>query len=95
MAAEFKADGIGLCRTEHMFSDEERLTVMRKMIFAGTAESRRLVLDALLPMQRQDFLALLREMEERPVCIRLFDPPLHEFFRVTAMKLLIWLLLWA
>ena len=79
VAAGFKADGIGLCRTEHMFFEEERLTVMRKMIFAEGADKRRQVLDELLPMQRNDFMALLTEMRDRPVCIRLFDPPLHEF----------------
>ena len=79
VAAGFKADGIGLCRTEHMFFEEERLTVMRKMIFAEGPAKRRQVLDELLPMQRSDFAALLTEMRDRPVCIRLFDPPLHEF----------------
>ena len=79
VAAGFKADGIGLCRTEHMFFEEERLTVMREMIFAEGADRRRQVLDELLPMQRNDFMALLTEMRDRPVCIRLFDPPLHEF----------------
>ena len=79
VAAEFKADGIGLCRTEHMFFEEERLTVMQEMIFAESPGMRRQVLDELLPMQRNDFMALLTEMSDRPVCIRLFDPPLHEF----------------
>ena len=79
VAARFKADGIGLCRTEHMFFEDERLTVMREMIFAESSAMRRRVLDELLPMQRQDFIALLTEMKDRPVCIRLFDPPLHEF----------------
>ncbi len=79
VAGLFQADGIGLCRTEHMFFEGERLTVMREMIFAENAASRRRVLDKLLPMQRNDFIALLNAMTNRPVCIRLFDPPLHEF----------------
>ncbi|WP_076363652.1 putative PEP-binding protein [Phaeovulum vinaykumarii] len=75
----FEAEGIGLCRTEHMFFDEDRLTVMREMIFADTSRDRRIALERLLPMQRADFLALFDIMAGQPVCIRLFDPPLHEF----------------
>ena len=78
-ARMFEAEGIGLCRTEHMFFDEDRLTVMREMIFADTAHDRRIALDRLLPMQRADFTALFGIMAGLPVCIRLFDPPLHEF----------------
>jgi pyruvate,orthophosphate dikinase len=78
-ARMFEAEGIGLCRTEHMFFDEDRLTVMREMIFADTAKDRRIALDRLLPMQRADFIALFEIMAGLPVCIRLFDPPLHEF----------------
>ncbi|SPH21873.1 Pyruvate, phosphate dikinase [Ascidiaceihabitans donghaensis] len=78
-ARNFNAQGIGLCRTEHMFFDINRLTVMREMIFAETGEDRRAVLERLLPMQRDDFTQLFRIMEGQPVCIRLFDPPLHEF----------------
>ncbi len=78
-ARNFNAHGIGLCRTEHMFFDPSRLTVMREMIFADTSEGRRAVLDRLLPMQRDDFIQLFRIMQGQPVCIRLFDPPLHEF----------------
>ena len=78
-ARMFDADGIGLCRTEHMFFDEDRLTVMREMIFADTPNDRRVALDRLLPMQRADFIALFDIMAGQPVCIRLFDPPLHEF----------------
>ncbi|MDF1619621.1 putative PEP-binding protein [Pseudothioclava nitratireducens] len=78
-AQMFEADGIGLCRTEHMFFDEDRLTVMREMIFADTANDRRVALERLLPMQRDDFTALFDIMAGQPVCIRLFDPPLHEF----------------
>ncbi|GLO71449.1 pyruvate, phosphate dikinase [Phaeobacter inhibens] len=78
-ARKFNAQGIGLCRTEHMFFDPGRLTVMREMIFAETSEGRAAVLARLLPMQQEDFFALFRIMEGLPVCIRLFDPPLHEF----------------
>ncbi len=82
-ARNFKAEGIGLCRTEHMFFDPGRLTVMREMIFAQTPSGRAAVLERLLPMQRQDFVQLFRIMEGQPVCIRLFDPPLHEFLPTT------------
>lgn len=78
-ARNFKANGIGLCRTEHMFFEGDRLTVMREMIFADASEDRRSALDQLLPMQRADFIKLFHIMEGQPVCIRLFDPPLHEF----------------
>lgn len=78
-ARNFNAQGIGLCRTEHMFFEPGRLTVMREMIFAETSQDRRAVLERLLPMQRTDFTQLFRIMEGQPVCIRLFDPPLHEF----------------
>lgn len=78
-ARMFQAEGIGLCRTEHMFFEEDRLTVMREMIFADNAEDRRNVLARLLPMQREDFTRLFSIMQGMPVCIRLFDPPLHEF----------------
>ncbi|MFK7754277.1 MAG: putative PEP-binding protein, partial [Sedimentitalea sp.] len=78
-ARNFNAQGIGLCRTEHMFFEPGRLTVMREMIFADTSEGRAAVLERLLPMQRDDFTQLFRIMEGQPVCIRLFDPPLHEF----------------
>ena len=78
-ARMFEAEGIGLCRTEHMFFEEDRLTVMREMIFADTAAERAAALDRLLPMQRADFVRLFGIMAGKPVCIRLFDPPLHEF----------------
>lgn len=78
-AKNFAAEGIGLCRTEHMFFDADRLTVMREMIFADTSQDRAAALDRLLPMQRADFSELFRIMQGKPVCIRLFDPPLHEF----------------
>ncbi len=78
-ARKFEAQGIGLCRTEHMFFDEDRLIVMREMIFADTPQDRALALARLLPMQRADFVQLFEIMQGLPVCIRLFDPPLHEF----------------
>lgn len=78
-ARRFDAEGIGLCRTEHMFFDEDRLTVMHEMIFADTSEARGAALERLLPMQRADFGELFEIMRGKPVCIRLFDPPLHEF----------------
>jgi len=78
-ARQFEAQGIGLCRTEHMFFDEDRLVVMREMIFADTSHDRAAALARLLPMQREDFVQLFEIMAGLPVCIRLFDPPLHEF----------------
>ncbi|WP_116597211.1 putative PEP-binding protein [Primorskyibacter marinus] len=78
-ARNFNAQGIGLCRTEHMFFEADRLTVMREMIFADAPDDRRSALEQLLPMQRADFTELFRIMQGQPVCIRLFDPPLHEF----------------
>ncbi len=79
VARDFKAQGIGLCRTEHMFFEDDRLTVMREMIFADSAQDRAAALERLLPMQRSDFIELFEIMQGLPVCIRLFDPPLHEF----------------
>ncbi|WP_090189413.1 putative PEP-binding protein [Loktanella salsilacus] len=78
-ASNFAAEGIGLCRTEHMFFEGDRLGVMREMIFAETADDRRVVLDRLMPMQRADFVKLFSIMDGQPVTIRLFDMPLHEF----------------
>ncbi len=78
-ARRFDAQGIGLCRTEHMFFTEDRLVVMREMIFADTPKDRAAALERLLPMQRDDFVQLFDIMRGLPVCIRLFDPPLHEF----------------
>ena len=78
-AARFAAEGIGLCRTEHMFFDEGRLTPMREMIFAEGHDDRAAALDQLLPVQRADFLELFQIMAGKPVTIRLLDPPLHEF----------------
>ncbi len=76
---DFGAEGIGLCRTEHMFFDGDRLVVMREMIVAQDAAGRKQALAKLLPMQRGDFEAIFRAMEGYPVTIRLLDPPLHEF----------------
>jgi pyruvate, orthophosphate dikinase len=78
-AREFGAEGIGLCRTEHMFMAADRQPKMRAMIMAATEEERRAALDELLPHQQEDFEGLFREMEGLPVTIRLLDPPLHEF----------------
>ena len=78
-ARNFAAQGIGLCRTEHMFFEGDRIGLMREMIFAASPEDRRAVLEKLLPLQRADFADLFRIMQGTPVCIRLFDPPLHEF----------------
>jgi pyruvate,orthophosphate dikinase len=78
-ALHFRAQGIGLCRTEHMFFESERLTPMREMIFAENPQDRQAALELVLPMQRADFLELFQIMQGQPVCIRLFDPPLHEF----------------
>src|SRR5262249_12479727 len=76
---EFGAQGIGLCRTEHMFFGEERLPVVQEMILAGTEEERRAALDRLLPFQHSDFEGIFEAMAGLPVTIRLLDPPLHEF----------------
>jgi pyruvate,orthophosphate dikinase len=78
-AREYGAEGIGLCRTEHMFFQEDRLPIMQRMITAGTPTERSEAITALLPMQRSDFEGLFRAMEGQPVIIRLLDPPLHEF----------------
>jgi pyruvate,orthophosphate dikinase len=78
-ARELGAQGIGLCRTEHMFNAEDRLPVVREMIMAGNEEERRAALDRLLPMQQADFEGIFEAMAGLPVTIRLLDPPLHEF----------------
>ena len=78
-ARSFGAEGIGLCRTEHMFFDLERITPMREMIVADSVEKRKAALAKLLPMQRKDFTEIFRIMDGLPVTIRLLDPPLHEF----------------
>ena len=78
-AVNFGAEGIGLCRTEHMFFDEDRIPAVRKMILSNTVKDRVEALDRLLPMQQQDFVDIYKVMGDRPVNIRLLDPPLHEF----------------
>jgi pyruvate,orthophosphate dikinase len=79
LAVKFGAEGIGLCRTEHMFFDEARIQAVREMILAADEKSRRKAIDKLLPMQRGDFIELFEIMKGLPVTIRLLDPPLHEF----------------
>ena len=79
VARGFGATGIGLCRTEHMFFDEERIAAVREMILAEDEDDRRKALEKLYPMQRQDFLGIFKAMDGLPVTIRLLDPPLHEF----------------
>jgi len=78
-AVNFGAEGIGLCRTEHMFFNEDRIAAMREMIVSKTEEQRRKALNKLLPMQKEDFKGIYKAMGERPVTIRFLDPPLHEF----------------
>ena len=82
-AIRFGAEGIGLCRTEHMFFDESRILAMRKMIFADNENDRRDAVMELLPYQKEDFMGILEAMEGKPVTIRLLDPPLHEFMTLT------------
>lgn len=79
IARGFGAEGIGLCRTEHMFFSEDRAPIMQAMILASTRKEREQYLEQLLPLQKQDFIGLYREMKGYPVTIRLLDPPLHEF----------------
>ena len=79
VAVKFGAEGIGLCRTEHMFFDESRIPAMREMIVSKDVESRKRALNKLLPMQRSDFKGIYKAMGGRPVTIRFLDPPLHEF----------------
>ena len=79
MSVEFGAEGIGLCRTEHMFFQEDRIKAVREMILAEDIVGRKKALDKLLPMQKSDFIGIFRVMDGLPVTIRLLDPPLHEF----------------
>lgn len=79
IAVKFGAEGIGLCRTEHMFFDENRIPVVRRMILAETKERRQVELDKLLQFQKEDFKGIYRALGDRPVTVRLLDPPLHEF----------------
>ena len=89
VARKFGAEGIGLCRTEHMFFAEDRLPFMQEMIVADTEEERRKALDKLLPFQKEDFKGLFKEMEGLPVTIRTLDPPLHEFLPKTEAEAVI------
>ena len=87
VARDFGAAGVGLCRTEHMFFDDERILAVREMILAENEMGRRRALDRILPMQRGDFQAIFRVMEGLPVTIRLLDPPLHEFLPHTEREI--------
>ncbi len=78
-AKKFGAEGVGLCRTEHMFMDPDRLPWVQKMIIAGTPEARKEALEHLLPMQYSDFYAMFKALGDKPLTVRLLDPPLHEF----------------
>ena len=87
VARKFGAEGIGLCRTEHMFFEPDRILAVREMILADSEEGRRAALAKILPMQRQDFEGIFRAMDGLPVTIRLLDPPLHEFLPHTAEEI--------
>ncbi|MEM9179769.1 MAG: pyruvate, phosphate dikinase [Pseudomonadota bacterium] len=87
VAKDFGAEGIGLCRTEHMFFDADRIPVVRSMILAGTKPGREAALEKLLPMQRSDFEEIFRIMGDAPCTIRLLDPPLHEFMPHTEAEM--------
>ena len=86
-AINFGAEGIGLCRTEHMFFDEFRIMAVRKMILAENKSDRRSAVMELLPFQKEDFRGILKEMRDKPVTIRLLDPPLHEFITLTESQI--------
>ncbi|MEG0662516.1 MAG: pyruvate, phosphate dikinase, partial [Anaerovoracaceae bacterium] len=86
-AVDFGAEGIGLCRTEHMFFAEDRIAAVRRMILADSVEERKEALALLLPFQKADFKGIYEVMEDRPVTIRLLDPPLHEFIPHTAEEI--------
>ncbi len=83
IARQFGAEGVGLCRTEHMFFEENRITAVREMILADTKGQRETALAKIFPMQKEDFIAIFREMKGLPVTVRLLDPPLHEFLPKT------------
>jgi pyruvate,orthophosphate dikinase len=87
VARQFGAEGIGLCRTEHMFFEESRILAVREMILADSRTQRESALDKIYPMQREDFIAIFREMKGLPVTIRLLDPPLHEFLPKTEAEI--------
>ena len=86
-ARDFGAEGIGLCRTEHMFFDEERILSVREMILSKTTEDRSKALEKLLPHQRKDFIEIFKIMKGLPVTVRLLDPPLHEFLPKTEKEI--------
>jgi pyruvate,orthophosphate dikinase len=86
-AIAFGAEGIGLCRTEHMFFDPQRVMIMRKMILAENDSSRRKFVMELLPYQRKDFVGILKAMDGKPATIRLLDPPLHEFLSLNSSQI--------
>ena len=86
-AKDFGAEGIGLCRTEHMFFDEERILSVREMILSKTKEDRLKALDKLLPHQKKDFIEIFKIMSDLPVTVRLLDPPLHEFLPHTSKEI--------
>ena len=83
IARDFGAEGIGLCRTEHMFFDEKRIISVRQMILSKTADDRKKALSKLLPYQKNDFVKIFKIMKGFPVTVRLLDPPLHEFLPKT------------
>ncbi len=87
-ARDFGAEGVGLCRTEHMFFDEERILLVREMILSKTKEDRAVALEKLLPYQKKDFIEILKIMHGLPVTIRLLDPPLHEFLPKSEKEIL-------
>ena len=87
-AIKFGAEGIGLCRTEHMFFDETRILAMRKMILSDNEKDRRAAVMELLPFQKEDFKGILKAMEGKPVTIRLLDPPLHEFITLNDKQII-------
>ena len=87
-AIKFGAEGIGLCRTEHMFFDETRILAMRKMILSDNEKDRRTSVMELLPFQKEDFKGILKAMEGKPVTIRLLDPPLHEFITLSDKQII-------
>ena len=86
-ARDFGAEGIGLCRTEHMFFDEERILSVREMILSKTTEDRDKALEKLLPHQKKDFVEIFKIMKGLPVTVRLLDPPLHEFLPKTEKEI--------
>jgi pyruvate,orthophosphate dikinase len=88
IAKDFGAEGIGLCRTEHMFFDEERILSVREMILSKTKEDRAIALEKLLPHQREDFIEIFKIMSGLPVTVRLLDPPLHEFLPRTEKEII-------